>query len=377
MRKVVILFMMVSLFACGKHDKNENKEYLFLQKEQVRVSDMMKDYSFIPLETTDDSLILDATVVKISGGKIFVLDSFSPSKSLYVFQLDGKYVGKIGAVGNGPGEYIMPYNLMISEASNRLFIQDIAMNKLLAFDLATGRFVEDYAIPFYAGCVELLDEEHFIWYVNAGSRNKNDFVKHLQITNLKCEPISSHIAPMNFPNRGLYNVISYFTREEGMTLFHHPFMGEYYVCSSNDSILRPAFSLKLEHHPFPTEEYITNHKDNIIKDLEAGHYIQWCNVFRNASTLLCYAGCGKEIYWGVYDIEKQTGWYIDRLRIVDDWGIGKLGRPKTVYNDYFVNTIFMEQDFSESAMLKKYVATDNAKGNPLLFLYKLTSTMGE
>lgn len=51
---------------------------------------------------------------------------------------------------------------MISEASNRLFIQDIAMNKLLAFDLATGRFVEDYAIPFYAGCVELLDEEHFI-----------------------------------------------------------------------------------------------------------------------------------------------------------------------------------------------------------------------
>lgn len=103
MRKVVVLFMMVSLFACGKHDKNENKEYLFLQKEQVRVSDMMKDYSFIPLETTDDNLILDVTVVKISGGKIFVLDSFSPSKSLYVFQLDGKYIGKIGAVGNGPG----------------------------------------------------------------------------------------------------------------------------------------------------------------------------------------------------------------------------------------------------------------------------------
>lgn len=58
------------------------------------MSDLVSDYSFIPLETQDDNIKLDASMVRIWNDHISILDCFSQNKSIYVFKIQGKYFKK-------------------------------------------------------------------------------------------------------------------------------------------------------------------------------------------------------------------------------------------------------------------------------------------
>lgn len=370
MKHVWIGMLAAVLCSACRIDGRIDEEIVLQEKTQAKVSEILEDYTIVPLETTEENLVLDATLLRICHDKVYILDCFAPEKNLYVFRLDGTYIGKAGRMGNGPGEFVMPGQLVVDEANRQLLVYDMATNKLIAYHADSLTFTGEYTLPFQAGCVELLDNERLIWYVNAGTRNKGEFVKHIQITDMQGKPLSSHIPPMEFPNRGLYNVMSYFTRDNSHTYFHHPFLGEYYACSANDSVLQRAFALRFEKLPFPTAEYVAAHKNSIVKDLEADRYIQWCNVYLAPQVLLCYAGSGKDIYWGVYDRQREAGWYIRRDLIEDDLGIGRLSRPKTVYKGRFVNTVSMEEEFPEHSILHRYVKPGSKNGNPFLLLYR-------
>lgn len=350
------------------------REYFCELKEGVKVSDIVKDYSIVKLETTDDNLIVDPTIVKFSKDRIFILDMFSPSKSLYVFELTGKYVGKVGNQGSGPGEYIMPFYFLLDEEANRIYLQDVATSSMLVYTLDTFEFIEKHAIPFYASCFDLLDEEHFVWYIGAGMRNEGEFQKHIQITDKQCIPKKSMIDRMDFPTRGMYNVASYITRVADKVVFHHPFMGDYYNVSSQGDTIQKAFSLRFENMPFPDEEFLMEHKDNVVEDLEKGSYIQWCDVTNVSSTHLYYFGCGKDIYIGKYDEKSRKGWYVNRNNLIDDLGIGTLARPKLGYSGTFVSFISLESAeqniMSDNSILKDVVTEGDLGGNPILLFYK-------
>lgn len=369
---MMLLFCLTLIYSCKT--EQQDKEFLHTHVEQKKMSDLVGNYSLIALETLEDNLILDPTLVKFSGKHIYILDRFSPSKSLYVFNHDGKYVGKVGCRGEGPGEYIMPHQFVVNEETNRLYLRDMASNSVLAYSLETFDFVEKYSVPFYATCFELLDGNHFIWYVSAGLQNQGDFMKHIQITDTQCNPVSSWVDVMDMPQRGTYNVMSYFEMLEDDVYFHHPFSGDYFLCSTEcPEVLQKKFSLSFEGLPFPSMDYISGHKDNIVKDLEAEGYIQWCDVLKNSSVFLSYFGKGKDMYWGKYNVETDSGWYVKVNDLDDDLGIGKLSRPKTVYQDRFVSLISMEdvdwENLPAQSIIKQYLKKEHVGGNPAILLY--------
>ena len=205
---IIVLFCLVFLYSCKTEKQCD--ELLHIEVEQMQMSDLVNDYSIIALETLEDNLILDPTVVKFTEKHIFILDRFSPSKSLYVFDHKGNYVGKVGNKGEGPGEYIMPHQFVVNEKEGQLYLRDMATNSILVYSLKDFGFVKKMSVPFYATCFELLNNEHFIWYINAGLQNEGDFRKHIQITDMECNPVSSFMDVMDMPQRGMYNVTSYF-----------------------------------------------------------------------------------------------------------------------------------------------------------------------
>jgi hypothetical protein len=371
MKKYVwFLFYIVLCGACSSTD-TEQLVCDFKLLDNAKNSDLVRDYSIIPLETTSDNLILDATAIKLTKDRVFVLDSYSPSRSLYVFDISGKYLGKVGGVGEAFHEYIMPHYFILDEKRNNIIIRDVATNKILFYDMTTFKFIKSYKVPFYSDCFELLADGNLIWFVNPGLRNKGDFRKHIQITDMECNPVGSFIDPMLFPKRGLYNVQSYFTHKDNKTYFHHPFMGEYYDCMANENAFKqPVFSLNFEKHPFANKQFISEHRNNIIKELQDKRYVDWCDLFVNTSRKLCYFGVGKDKYWAIS--ENNKGWYVNHNNLEDDLGIGQLGRPKGVYKDYFISAIYMEtvESFPKNSILKSYVDRVDFGGNPLIILYK-------
>lgn len=361
--------LLVVLSACNQSPKIES-EYNFEERETALVSDIVKDYSLVPLELTESNQILDASEVKVTSDKIFVLDCYSPvNKTLYVFNMEGKYLGQVGNAGEGPGEYIMPLSFLVNEGQNLIYIMDIATNKLNTYKMDTFEFVQDFPLSFYSTCNALYNDNQFIWYIGSGLRNEGDLQKHIQITDTQCQVETSLIDCLDMPTRGLYNIKNCFMMADGEMFFHHPFLGDYEKISEGMST--PAFSLKFNNHNFPNTAYLSENKGEIIEKLKEDGYIQFCDAMMTKKNMACYFGVDKDAYWGIYDRKEAKGWYIDKAKIEDDLGIGSLARPKTVFNDSFVSVIYTEKldELPESSILFKN-GKDKISENPVILFFK-------
>ena len=61
--------------------------------------------TYIPLETTDESLLESISKVIFKNNKFYVLDSHQGNQGLFVFSETGEFLRKVSGPGAGPGEY--------------------------------------------------------------------------------------------------------------------------------------------------------------------------------------------------------------------------------------------------------------------------------
>lgn len=355
--------------ACAQAPDIES-EMAFEESQFMNTSDIVKDYELIPLELTEDNQILDATVVRLVKDRIYILDCYSPiNKTLHVFNMEGKYIGHVGSSGQGPGEYIMPQNFMINEHEGLILIRDIATNKLISYNIETLEFVNEYPLSFYSTCSELAGDNQIVWYVGSGLRNEGEMQKHIQISDTKGEVQKSLIDRLDFPARGLFNIMTCFMKYQGKVYFHHPFLNDYFVL--NEDGVTPAFALSFNHHQFPTSDYLTENNEEITDKLMEDGYIQYCDALMSDHALACYFGIDKTIYWGIYNRKSKKGKYIDRSKINDDLGLGLLGRPKTVFDDQFVTIVSTEsiETLPENSILYQLGAETIKNSNLVVLLF--------
>ena len=73
--------------------------------EQIDISPLIEnDVKIVKLETTDECLISDIRQVDYVNGLIYIADK--ASQTVLIFDESGKYVGRVGKRGEGPGEYL-------------------------------------------------------------------------------------------------------------------------------------------------------------------------------------------------------------------------------------------------------------------------------
>ncbi|MEA1876649.1 MAG: 6-bladed beta-propeller [Bacteroidota bacterium] len=97
---------------------------------------------YIPLETTPSCLIGPAHNYryKIVRDTIYLTRSGHP---VYVFDLNGKFVRRIGQVGKGPQEFVDVTSFAIDKNENRIWISDRKVGKILIYS-TDGSFVSQF-----------------------------------------------------------------------------------------------------------------------------------------------------------------------------------------------------------------------------------------
>ena len=105
---LVGILLIGCLSACSKEAELKDRVFFSERRESVRMSEIISDYSLVKLETKEKNLIQDASMIRIWNDRIYILDCFGQHKTVWVYDINGKYVGELGAFGQGPGEYIMP-----------------------------------------------------------------------------------------------------------------------------------------------------------------------------------------------------------------------------------------------------------------------------
>lgn len=151
MRKVyTILFVCIYLImttACSEKNttqrKRDNFSGLILtanenRKENLCFNDLIDSAKIVRLETTPESQFGDITKMEILNDTIIIFDS--KNQMLLTFELNGKFLGKLGQKGKGPNEYINIRNIAIDRIKNEILLLDDKNLKIFHFT-SSGKFL--------------------------------------------------------------------------------------------------------------------------------------------------------------------------------------------------------------------------------------------
>jgi hypothetical protein len=105
-------------------------------------NDSAYDVQYIPLETTDSSLIKAIDDCVVTSKYIYI---FNRGHGVKQFDRQGHYIRDIGRVGGGPGEYDLPFqfmhNIYADEAHNRFYVVSVFKTWVFTLD---GNFIETF-----------------------------------------------------------------------------------------------------------------------------------------------------------------------------------------------------------------------------------------
>lgn len=119
MKQLFFSLALLILFSCSK---KEEKEHLLLKatldKTEVSISEIFSSFEVIPLETSDNSLLVWPDKMLCIENDYVVFDS--RQAAVFLYDEKGKFIRKIGNKGDGPQEYNEIYDILYNEAKGTI-----------------------------------------------------------------------------------------------------------------------------------------------------------------------------------------------------------------------------------------------------------------
>ena len=147
-----LFFLFFLLISCSKKQIQQDLPLdgdfytidLDAKKEiSIPLSSFFKSVQTIILENRKECLIGNISEIQVFNEFIYILDS-RKTKSLFVFDMEGRFIRKIGGLGNGPGEYIEPNDFTLDIENGIIYICDIR-NRVLKYSL-DGTYIHTITI---------------------------------------------------------------------------------------------------------------------------------------------------------------------------------------------------------------------------------------
>jgi len=118
------------------------KNHVFI--DSIKSEDLIDNFEYIALETTEDCLIGEVDDLQIADEKLYVVSQ----RRVLVFDFDGKFVFKIDQIGRGPGEYQRIDNISID--NGELFLYDNTQYRVLCYDSNNGSHLFTHTLDYSA-----------------------------------------------------------------------------------------------------------------------------------------------------------------------------------------------------------------------------------
>jgi hypothetical protein len=199
LRKGLLLLaggVLIVLVSC-KHEQHEQKDIKTIDSKSVidnvfNLSQLGCFSNFIPLETNENSIISQIDKIYFINNRIYILDR-NGGKGVFVFEGNGKFIGKIGSIGGGPGEYASIDDFTIDK--NNLTVYLLANRRnILLYDIE-GKYIRGFNIDIYASKIEYNSSSNKIYFIGDNSSDDNSS-DNLIITDLNGKKIKGF-----FPNK--------------------------------------------------------------------------------------------------------------------------------------------------------------------------------
>jgi hypothetical protein len=177
--------------------------------ENVSFTELLTIKSIIPLEYGESSVLQSVDAVFMQKSQVFVWDK--ARASLNVFSDKGKFLGKIGKVGKGPGEFLDIGDIHVEETTDEILLYSVLGRKLIRY-ASTGQFKEEESLPFAGYYFIKLSEDRYGFYLNyrfGALSGKNN----LLITDQSFNVVEKHLS-MTYEPKGSFSDTGFLTETD-------------------------------------------------------------------------------------------------------------------------------------------------------------------
>jgi len=353
MKNISVYFcILLLLVSCGRKENNQSDipvidiAAAMSGLSEVKLSDIAEEIEYIPLETTENSLIGTSPSIKVL--KDYILVSSRPQPLMLFDRHNGRFIRTIGSIGNGPGEYGGGTAFQVDEQKGCIYIN--GNSGFLVYDLS-GAYLGDIKLNLGSSLLMSLSSSSFFFFngdeifahhkgpdkqvsisrFDSASGQKTDsiplFGESLSFSMEEIRGISIlNNMHVSFGAGGLMHFVysegDYLLvpespslwKSDGKIRFKENFIDTVYTIENNHLLPYIAFNLGRWHWPYEqrTQKEIGSTKIHIDYVLEGQ-----TNLYFHYHTNL-YDLAEKQAYCGVFDKESATVKVMKGDEIADD-----------------------------------------------------------
>lgn len=368
-----ILILIVLVPSCRKGRQKAATNAEIVAKVEVSESDkgfdvcQMADFEkVIPLETVGDALIGEIDKLEMDDSHIVILDK--RMRTVWLFGIDGKFIRKIGRLGNGPKEYVSLDDMCFDKENGTVWIWDRIKQVMLEYDLADD-FLKEVATGFSSNVFAKTKDGFWLYY----SYLKNPDNNSLILVNEEMD----HLVKGFFATKETFPVSlsSGFTSWAGKEYFYFPLSNVLYSLDGTEA--RPYIEFDFGERTLPYSKIVNMSPEEYETLIDSGSYLGGLKNVQ-LSSKYCFFQFSSTVqnkyvtaYYGVLDLETlkvEVFSYLNGSDLLVDFS----SLLCVTANDELVYPICPSKHnpiyFDELRTLVPEVTEDS---NPVLVLYKL------
>jgi hypothetical protein len=303
-------------------------------KETIPSSELIEEFYYVPLETTDESIFAYCTNIGFYDDKIYVFDRLGTEK-LYLFDMKGKFLKALGEKGGAPFEFYLPKAFSIDTKREQLVIYDNQKRKWMKFSL-DGDYIASHDVPFrVGGNFQILPDGKYVTSTNKGERN-NHLGQFNEYKILYTDSLGRiQKAALTYPETE-HSSLGYdpLSRKRDEILYTPMYINEVYTVTDTIFFLRYKFDYS-DFIPFEKEKMGTFNSREEFRDYELSH--TYLFQYAENDTHVLSVTSDKNDFRFISFFDKRSKKIVSSRGIYNDTDfVLEFNSGLYVYEDYFV-----------------------------------------
>jgi len=341
----------------------------------VDISDLTDSVSYIPLETTPESLLGYIDNVSCDDDYIFV----NSNHKLYSFKSDGSFVSQVGRQGRGIGEYSQIDTYFLDRESNRIGIFCSYPGRIIFFEyngtyIKTVNLTQKDALSVHM--IEVMSEDELIVYYNLPSKPLPVDAQY-RIIDIADDPAVSYplseASELNTGEEGISPFIySPLVKYKGSYLAAMPLSDRLYQVDEDGA--KPRYRVNAM-HLLPDKRYVTKYWTGSVPLFQntarsQGKSIGVVRLFENGAYL--FIDMGDELM--IWDGDKAMSFGVVSNKSIN-MAKGALvsGLSKSNMGHYEASFLLDNKEHISDMSLLRILEELDYDSNPVVFLYHFKS----
>ncbi|RHJ79320.1 6-bladed beta-propeller [Parabacteroides sp. AM08-6] len=303
-------------------------------KEPMPSSELIEDFYYTPLETTDKSLFAYCNHIEFYDNKIYAFDRLGTEK-LYLFDNKGKFLKSLGEKGGAPFEFYLPKSFAIDTKQEQLVIYDNQKRKWMQFSL-NGDYITSHDVPFRIGCnFKILSNGEYVTATDKGARN-NHLGQYDDYKILYTDSLGHLQKAACFYQETVHSSLAYdpLSRRKNEIIYAPMYLNEVYTVTDTALCLRYKFDYS-DFIPFEKDKMGTFENYEDFHDYELAHTYLYSYVENDTHIMFVTSDKDDRRFISFYDKRSKklvnTAGMLNDMDFVMDFASGLYS-----YNDYFV-----------------------------------------